>query len=337
MRRDLPPNWAASPPKFAADPKGIATRAASGKAINSIAGVLPELFGGSADLAPSTNTLIGGAQDFERGQYTGRNLHFGVREHGMGSIVNGIAYHGGLRPYGATFLVFADYMRAAIRLSAIAQIRSIWVMTDDGVDLGEDGPRHQPVEYRASLRAIPNLWVIRPGGANETSAAWKAALARTDGPALLALIRQALPTLDFTSADGQRPPLERGAYILAEVGDGSPQIILMATGSELHLAVDRAARLTSDRINVRVVSFPCWELFEAQEASYRESILPRAVTARLAVEAGVPLGWERWVGGGGTVIGIDHFGASAPGEVLMREFGLTVDDIYETARSPLTK
>jgi transketolase len=337
MLRDLPPDWDASLPRLPADAKGMATRAASGKVINAVAPILPELLGGSADLAPSTNTLVSGALDFEQGEYSGRNLRFGVREHGMGTIVNGIAYHGGLRPYGATFLVFTDYMRAAIRLSAIAHIPSIWVMTHDSVGLGEDGPTHQPVEHLASLRAMPNLWVLRPGDANETSAAWKVALNRRDGPVLLALTRQPLPTLEFTSVDGQLPPVERGAYILADMGDGEPQVILLATGSELHLAVDGAVRLASDGINVRVVSFPCWELFEAQDAGYRDSVLPPAVRVRLAVEAGVPMGWERWVGERGKVIGINHFGASAPGEVLMSEFGFTVDNVYQTARSLLDR
>ena len=335
MRRELPAGWDAALPHFPPDAKGMATRAASGKVLNAVAPVIPELFGGSADLAPSTNTLIQGEQDFERDQYAGRNLRFGVREHGMGTIVNGIAYHGGLRPYGATFLVFSDYMRPAIRLSALARIPSIWVMTHDSVGLGEDGPTHQPVEHLAALRAMPNLWVIRPGDANEASAAWKIALARTDGPVLLALTRQALPTLEFTSAEGRLPPVERGAYVLADLGEGEPELILMATGSELHLAVNAAARLASDGRNVRVVSFPCWELFEAEDARYRESVLLPAVGARLAVEAGVSLGWERWVGDSGAIIALDHFGASAPGDVVLEQFGFSVDHILEAARKLL--
>lgn len=335
MRRELPAGWEAALPRFPADSNGMATRAASGKVLNVLAPVIPELFGGSADLAPSTSTLVQGEQDFESGQYTGRNLRFGVREHGMGTIVNGIAYHGGLRPYGSTFLVFTDYMRAAIRISAIAQMPSIWVMTHDSVGLGEDGPTHQPVEHLAALRAIPNLWVIRPADANETSAAWRIALVRMDGPVLLALTRQALPTLEFASAAGGLPPVDRGAYVLADMGDGEPDLILMATGSELQLIVAAAARLASDGITVRVVSFPCWELFEAQEASYRESVLLPAVRARLSVEAGVSLGWERWVGDSGAIIGLDRFGASAPGDLVLRKFGFSVEHVYETARKLL--
>jgi transketolase len=335
MRRELPVGWEVSLPRFAADPKGMATRAASGKALNALAPVIPELFGGSADLAPSTNTLLKDEHDFEKNQYSGRNLRFGVREHGMGTIVNGIAYHGGLRPYGATFLVFTDYMRPAIRLSAIAGLPSIWVMTHDSVGLGEDGPTHQPVEHLAALRAMPNLWVIRPGDANETSAAWRIALTRRDGPVLLALTRQGLPTLEFTSAEGGLPPVERGAYVLADMGEGDPELILLATGSELHLAVDAAARLASDGLNVRVVSFPCWELFEAQERSYRESVLPPAVRPRLAIEAGASLGWERWVGDSGAIIGLDHFGASAPGDLVLEKFGFSVDHVFDTARKLL--
>jgi transketolase len=335
MTRQLPPAWDDNLPHFAADEKGMATRASSGKALNAVAQALPELFGGSADLAPSTNTLIKDEKDFEKNQYDGRNLRFGVREHGMGTIVNGLAYHGGFRPYGATFLIFTDYMRPAIRLSALAEIPSLWVMTHDSVGLGEDGPTHQPIEHLAALRAIPNLWVIRPGDANETSAAWKVAIQRTDGPVLLALTRQALPTLDLTSADDGLPPVERGAYVLADMGDGDPQLILMATGSELHVVVAAAARLASEGINVRVVSFPCWQLFEMQDLAYRESVLPPSIRARISVEAGATLGWERWVGDEGTVLGLDHFGASAPGDVTLAEFGFTVNHVYDVARKLL--
>lgn len=335
MNRRLPAGWDDNLPHFPADGKGMATRASSGKTLNAIAPALSELFGGSADLAPSTNTLIDGEKDFEKDQYEGRNLRFGVREHAMGTIVNGLGYHGGFRPYGATFLVFTDYMRPAIRLSALAEIPSIWVLTHDSVGLGEDGPTHQPIEHLAALRAIPNLWVIRPGDANETSAAWKVAINRTDGPVLLALTRQKVPTLELTSAGDGLPPVERGAYVLADMGDGDPQMIMMATGSELHVVVAAAARLASEGINVRVVSFPCWQLFEAQDLAYRESVLPAPIRTRISVEAGATLGWERWVGDEGTILGLDHFGASAPGDVVLAEFGFTVNHVYDVARKLL--
>jgi transketolase len=335
MNCDLPARYETALPHFPVDSKGLATRASSGKVLNALAGLLPELFGGSADLAPSTDTLVSGEKDFESGQYAGRNLHFGVREHAMGAIVNGLAYHGGFRPYGASFLVFTDYMRPAIRLSALSHLPCIWVLTHDSVGLGEDGPTHQPVEHLASLRAIPNLWVIRPGDANETSAAWKVALGRTDGPVLLALTRQHVPTLEFTDVDGGLPPLERGAYVLADLGEGDPDVIIMASGSELHLAAEAATRLASERINVRVVSFPCWELFEAQEKAYQDTVLPPAVSRRVAVEAGASLGWHRWAGAHGRVITLDRFGVSAPGDVALAEFGFTAEHVYAAARDVL--
>jgi transketolase len=332
MTRKLPDGWEDELPRFDADQKGMATRASSGKVLNAVAASLPELFGGSGDLAPSTNTLIKDEKDFQKDQHEGRNLRFGVREHGMGTIVNGLAYHGGFRPYGATFLTFTDYMRPAIRISAIAHLPCLWVLTHDSVGLGEDGPTHQPVEHLMALRAIPNLWVIRPGDANETSAAWGVALGRTEGPVLLALSRQTLPTLELTAVLPGLPPVERGAYVLADMGDGPPQILIMATGSELSVAVNAASRLASEGVNVRVVSFPCWQLFEAQDVAYRDSVLLTAVTARIAVEAGVSLGWERWVGEKGTIIGLDQFGASAPGDVVLAEFGFTSNHLYEEAR-----
>jgi transketolase len=337
MRRELPDAWEIDLPLFSPDAKGLATRSSSGKILNLIADKIPELIGGSADLAPSTNTLIGNALDFEKDQYNGRNMHFGVREHAMGAILNGIAYHGGFRPYGATFLVFSDYMRPAIRLSALAHQPCIWIMTHDSVGLGEDGPTHQPVEQLAALRAIPNLWVIRPGDANETSAAWKVAIKRTDGPVLLALTRQNLPTLEFTAVDGELPPVERGAYVLADLGEGLPEIILIGNGSELQLVVEAAVTLASEGVNVRVVSFPCWELFEAQEPEYKESVLPVSVRLRLAVEAGIQQGWERWVGQEGEIIGINRFGASAPGKEIFVHFGFTVENVYLTARRLLKR
>lgn len=250
----------------------------------------------------------------------------------MGAVVNGMCYHGGIRPYGATFLVFSDYMRAAIRLSAISHLPSIWVFTHDSIGVGEDGPTHQPVEHVASLRAIPNLVVIRPGDANETSAAWITAITRTDGPTALILSRQNLPVLQFTSMDDDcLPPVERGAYILAEMGDGKPQLILMASGSELSLVVDAAAKLAAKGISVRVVSFPSWELFSMQDKAYRDKVLPTEIVARLAVEAGISMGWERWVGDRGGIIAIDRYGASAPAKTLFEHYGLTVDRIIEKA------
>ncbi len=338
MGRILPLDWARELPRFKPDPKGIATRAASGKALNSAASILPELVGGSADLAPSNNTWLQGETAFQADNRSGRNFHFGVREHAMGAVVNGMCYHGGVRPFGATFLIFSDYMRPAIRLSALSHLPSIWVFTHDSIGVGEDGPTHQPIEHIASLRAIPNLVVIRPGDANETSAAWKVAINRTTGPTALILSRQNLPILQFTSRDNDAlPPVDRGAYILAEMGDGKPQIILMASGSELNLVVEAAALLVEKGICVRVVSFPSWELFTAQEKDYRDEVFPPGITARLAVEAGVSQGWERWVGDSGAVIAIDKFGASGPAKTLFENYGLTVEKIVEKAGEILKK
>ena len=338
INNELPVNWHEKLPKYSADPKGISTRVASGKALNAAATVLSELVGGSADLAPSNNTWINGETAFQADHPAGRNFHFGVREHAMGAIVNGMCYHGGLRPYGATFLVFSDYMRPAIRLSALSHLPSIWVFTHDSIGVGEDGPTHQPVEHIAALRAIPNLVVIRPGDANEMSAAWMVALNQKNKPTALILTRQNLPVLPFTVGDAERlPPVDRGAYILADMGDGEPEIILMASGSELSLAVDAATQLATNGINVRVVSFPSWELFTAQDQDYRDNVLPPKITARLAVEAGVSLGWERWVGDKGKIISIDRFGASAPAKVLFEEFGFTVENIVEKAGEIIKK
>ena len=338
INNELPVNWHEKLPKYSADPKGISTRVASGKALNAAATVLSELVGGSADLAPSNNTWINGETAFQADHPAGRNFHFGVREHAMGAIVNGMCYHGGLRPYGATFLVFSDYMRPAIRLSALSHLPSIWIFTHDSIGVGEDGPTHQPVEHIAALRAIPNLVVIRPGDANEMSAAWMVALNQKNKPTALILTRQNLPVLPFTAGDAERlPPVDRGAYILADMGDGEPEIILMASGSELSLAVDAATQLATNGINVRVVSFPSWELFTAQDQDYRDNVLPPKITARLAVEAGVSLGWERWVGDKGKIISIDRFGASAPAKVLFEEFGFTVENIVEKAGEIIKK
>ncbi|EIL96466.1 transketolase [Rhodanobacter thiooxydans] len=345
----LPVGWDADIPVFPTDAKGLATRVAGGKVMNAIAPKLPALCGGSADLDPSTHTALKDLGDFnppllrgEDGQgsdgggwsYAGRNLHFGVREHAMGAITNGLAVHGGFIPYGATFLIFSDYMRPAIRLAALMGAHVVHVFTHDSVALGEDGPTHQPVEQLASLRAIPNLNVIRPADANETAVAWKVALETKRRPVLLALTRQNVPTLDrsrYASADG----LRRGAYVLHDAPDGKPALILIASGSEVGLIVEAAEKLQADGIAVRCVSMPSWELFDAQPQAYRDSVLPPDVPARLAVELGTSQGWHRYVGPHGDMLGIDHFGASAPAEVLLREFGFTVDNVVARATKVL--
>jgi transketolase len=331
---ELPAGWEGKIPEFPADSKGMALRAASGKVINALAGELPELMGGSADLAPSTNTMIKDGGNYQMETPAGRNLHFGVREHGMGAIINGLASTQAFIPYGATFLVFSDYMRPAIRISALAGHGSVWIFTHDSIGLGEDGPTHQPVEQLTSLRLIPNLVVIRPGDANEVAAAWKVAIQRRNAPTLMALTRQAVPTLDrsiLSPAEG----LERGAYVLADVGDGPPDLILMASGSEVSLIVEAGFRLGAEGHNVRMVSFPSWELFAAQDAAYRETVFPGNVRLRVAVEAGVTCGWEKWVGEDGRILGIDRFGASAPGKLLMEKFGFTVENVISQAEELL--
>jgi transketolase len=332
----LPEGWMAALPSFPADPKGMATRIASGKTLNALAAGLPELLGGSADLAPSTKTWLDGTPAFEPETRSGRNFHFGVREHAMGAIVNGMAVHGGLIPFGATFLTFADYMREPIRLSAISHYPSIWVFTHDSIGVGEDGPTHQPVEHLASLRCVPNLVVLRPADANETAEAWKVAVERRGGPTLLALTRQNVPVLDrsrFAAAAG----LEGGAYILADLGVGDPQIILMASGSEVSLIVAAGQTLAEQGLGVRLVSFPSWELFAAQSQAYREGVLPASIKARLAVEAGVSMGWERWTGDSGAILAVDRYGASAPYEKIYQEYGLTPARIVEKARALLNE
>ena len=329
MRGELPVDWESALPTFPPDAKGLATRSASGKVINALSAQLPELVGGSADLAPSNNTWINGSPAFQKETREGRNFHFGVREHAMGSIVNGMALHDGLIPYGGTFLVFSDYMRPPVRLSALSHYPSIWVFTHDSIGLGEDGPTHQPVEHIAALRAIPNLVVIRPGDANETAQAWRIAIERRDGPTALLLTRQAIPVLDrsvFSSAEG----LRRGAYVLADIGDLSPQLILIASGSELSLIVKAGLNLAMRGIGVRLVSFPSWELFAAQDADYRAEVLPMHITARLAVEAGIAQGWERWIGQAGRIISVEKFGVSAPYQAIYQNYGLTVEHIEET-------
>jgi len=341
----LPADLASSLPQFPTDPKGMATRVASGKVLNALAPKVPNLIGGSADLNPSTHTALAGLGDFESPEfpakdrqgsaggewgYGGRNLFFGVREHAMGAICNGIAAHGGLIPYDATFLTFSDYMRPTLRLGALSELQVIHVYTHDSIALGEDGPTHQPVEHLASLRAIPDLVVIRPGDANETAVAWQLALERKEGPTALILSRQNVPTLDrsrYAGADGAR----RGAYIISEASGNDPQIILIGTGGELPLALGAQDKLEARGIRTRVVSMPSWELFEEQTPEYRGEVLPEGVSARLAVEAGSPQGWHRYVGDKGDVIGVTHFGVSAPGTAALEAYGFTSENVYQTA------
>ncbi len=332
---DLPEDWESALPVFPADEKGMASRAASGKVLNALAKAIPELMGGSADLAPSNKTWISGEPDFQATVPEGRNMHFGVREHAMGAIVNGMSVHGGLIPYGGTFLVFSDYMRPAVRLSALSHYPSIWVYTHDSVGVGEDGPTHQPIEHVGSLRMIPNLVTIRPADANETAQAWRVAI-KHNGPVALVLSRQNLPTIDRDVYAGAEE-LAKGAYVLADFGNEDPELILMASGSEVDLVLRAGANLAAEGVNLRVVSFPSWELFEAQDKDYQELVLPPQVTKRLAVEAGVSFGWQRWVGDKGAVIGIDKFGASAPGDLVMDEYGFTIANVIEKALALLKK
>ncbi len=342
---ELPPGWDSDVPVFPADAKGIATRVASGRVMNALAPRLPALTGGSADLDPSTHTALKGLGDFNpptaadddtQGSagggwsHAGRNLHFGVREHAMGAILNGLAAHAGIVPYGSTFLIFSDYMRPAIRLAALMGLHVVYVFTHDSIALGEDGPTHQPVEQLASLRAIPGLTVIRPADANETAVAWRIALEARDRPVALVLTRQAVPTLDrgrYAPADG----LRRGAYVLADLGGRTPELILIASGSEVGLIVVAAERLQTQGVAVRCVSMPSWELFDALPQADRDAVLPPSMRARLAVEAGVAQGWHRYVGDGGAVLSVERFGSSAPGDVLMREYGFSVEEVCRRA------
>jgi transketolase len=291
----------------------------------------PTMVGGAADLVESTKTAFDGAGTFAR-HFAGRNVPFGIREHAMGAIVNGLALHGGIvKPFGSTFLVFADYMRPAVRLSALMDLPVVWIWTHDSIGVGEDGPTHQPVEQVASLRAIPNLWVIRPADANETAAAWRVALEREDGPVALILTRQDVPVLAPAGADG----VARGAYVLSEPDGGSPDAILVATGSEVALALEAARSLAGEGVTARVVSMPCWELFEAQTQEYRDSVLPPGATARVSIEAGVSFGWERWIGPAGAAISVERFGASAPGGMVFEQYGLTAGAVVERVRALL--
>jgi transketolase len=348
---DLPADWDALIPEFAPDPKGTSTRKAGGKIINAIAARVPMLSGGSADLDPSTYTALTGLGDFnlppgmatdeqgsDGGGWTmqGRNVHFGVREHAMGAIANGMAAHGGVLPFTATFLVFSDYMRPPMRLAALSGLQVVNVFTHDSLAVGEDGPTHQPVEQLANLRAVPNLVVIRPADANETAAAWRVAVTRREGPTALILSRQDLPVLD-RAALGPAADLRKGGYVLREATGGPPDLILIASGSEVSLALAAADLLTGQGVAVRTVSMPSWELFEAQPQSYREAVLPPLVHERLAIEAGVTLGWDRYVGPRGAVLGIERFGASAPGPVVMAHYGFTVENVVKLAKALLER
>lgn len=329
MRGELPPDWDTQIPVFSTSDGKLATRVASGKVLNGIAAKVPNILGGSADLAPSTKTIISGSEDQNDRHPGGRNLRFGVREHAMGAVLNGIAAHGGLVPYGATFLIFSDYMRPAIRLSALMDLHVIYVFTHDSIGVGEDGPTHQPVEHLAALRAIPNLLVIRPADANETAEAWRVAM-QCSKPVALLLTRQGLPISDparLAPAGG----LSKGAYILSEPA-GDLDIILIASGSEVCLALEAQEKLAREKsIHARVVSMPCWELFEQQTQEYRDQVLPTAVKARLSIEAGSCLGWARWVGDEGACVSVDRFGSSAPGSEVMNQYGFNVDNVVANA------
>jgi transketolase len=339
----LPDGWHEALPSWPDGAEAIATRNASQQTINAIAGPLPELFGGAADLSESNLTDIKGGGDFQRDE-PGRNLRFGVREHAMGGIGNGLAYHRGFIPYLATFLNFSDYMRGSVRLAALSRLRVIYVWTHDSVGLGEDGPTHQPVEHYAALRALPNLWFIRPGDANEAAAAWRLAIEREDGPTALAFTRQKLPVLAGTQERAWEG-MQRGAYVLLETGgqaggersagSADPDLIILATGSELQLAVGAAERLGAEGSRVRVISIPCWEQFQQQDDTYREEVLPRRVTRRVSIESGTSLGWDRWVGPEGAMISIERYGASAPYTGVLEAFGFTVDHVTEVCRDVL--
>jgi transketolase len=341
----LPAGWTDALPDFPADPKGVATRKASSKVINAIAPVLPELWGGSADLADSTNTTIEADPSFVPpehstkefpGDWYGRTLHFGIREHGMGAILNGIVLHGATRPYGATFLIFSDYMRPSVRLAALMRIPVIYVWTHDSVGLGEDGPTHQPVEQLSALRAIPGLDVVRPADANETAWAWRLALEHNDRPTALCLTRQNLPVFDravVAPADG----VAKGGYTLLDASDGQPRVILIGTGSEVQICLAARERLEADGIPTRVVSMPCQEWFRAQDAAYRSLVLPPSVKARVSVEAGVAMSWHDLVGDAGECVSLEHFGASAPYQVIFEQFGFTPDHVVAAARASLSR
>jgi transketolase len=351
---ELPDVWETTLPIFTPDSGDTATRDAGALTMNALAAVVPNLLGGSADLDPSTRTVLKGCGDFESprapsldGQatqgtaggiwgYAGRNIHFGLREHAMAAVMTGMACHGGVLPFAATFLSFSDYMRPSVRLAALSRVHVIYIWTHDSIALGEDGPTHQPIEQLASLRAMPNMMVLRPSDATETVAAWRVAVAHTGGPVGLVLTRQKVPVIDrktYAPASG----LAKGAYVLAGGGDQQPDVILIATGSEVAIALQAHALLAIDGIRSRVVSMPCWELFECQPQAYREAVLPPSVSTRVSIEAASPFGWERYVGSGDAIIGMTHFGASAPGPTVMLEFGFTPEHVVETAKALLNK
>lgn len=334
-KRVLPPDWDSDLPRFTPDQGPMATRVASGQALNILGPRLPELMGGSADLAPSTHTIMEDAGNFEAHSPGGRNLHFGIREHAMGAILNGMALHRGRLPYGATFLIFSDYMRPPIRLAAMNGLPVIYVFTHDSLALGEDGPTHQPVEQLLGLRSVPGLLVIRPADANETVAAWRIAVGRRNGPVALVLTRQKLPILDLSRYQSLPSGVPQGGYILADAAEGGrPDILLAATGSEVHLALEARVRMASEGTRARVVSLPCWELFAEQPEAYRHQVIPPGVPL-LAIEAGITLGWRSYIDSQAVVVGVDHFGASAPGEVVMREYGFTVEDVCKRGQALL--
>ena len=322
--------WEDLIPTFTAENGNVASRAASGAVLNAIAAKLPELVGGSADLASSTNTIVKGAPSISRDNYAGRNFHFGIREHGMGAVMNGMAVHGGFIPYGATFLIFSDYMRPAVRLAAIMQQHVIYVWTHDSIGLGEDGPTHQPIEQLSTLRAIPEFTLIRPADASETAEAWRAAIKHRNGPVALVLTRQKLGFIDrtkYASAAG----VAKGAYILSDPDGGAPQIVLMSSGSEVALIIEAQKKLADAGVRARVVSMPSHELFAAQSQEYRDSVLPPGIK-RVSIEAAQPMSWQRWVGADGIALGLHRFGASAPYKALYEHLGITVDKVVESAK-----
>ena len=333
-KRGLPQGWDKDIPTFPADAKGIATRESNSKVLNAVAKNVPWLIGGAADLAPSTKTLIKDAAGFERGSYDGRNFHFGIREHAMGAILNGMSLSY-VRPYGSTFLIFTDYMRPPIRLAALMDIPVIFIYTHDSIGLGEDGPTHQPIEQVMGLRAVPRLMVFRPADANEVAETWRYIMTLTNEPVLMAFTRQAVPTFDrtkYASAAG----VAKGAYVLADSG-GTPQVILMGTGSEVQLCIGAYEKLTAEGVKARVVSMPSWELFEKQTPEYQAEVFPPAVRARVSVEAGTTFGWSRWIGDLGEAVGHDDFGASAPLKDVMTHFGFTIDNVLAKARLTMNK
>jgi transketolase len=333
QRNELPADWDSDIPQFTIK-DDMATRVSSGKILAGIANKVPWFLGGDADLSCSTMTNLPGLGDFSGVTGLGRNIHYGVREHAMGAIANGMAYHGGVRSFTATFFVFSDYERPAIRIAALSKLPVIFVFTHDSIGVGEDGPTHQPIEHLAALRGIPNLWVIRPADANETAQAYRLAMKRTDGPVAMILTRQKAPAFDRSKL-APASELAKGAYVLSEAPGGPPQVILLATGSEVLTAMTAQEKLLANGVRARVVSMPCWELFAEQSVEYRDSVIPRSVPARVSIEAGCTLGWHRWVGDYGIALGLDRFGASGPGSVLLKQFGLTADNMVRAATSLL--